>query len=238
MTAGDVGRRSTRTRADVDGWAADVDALLAERAARADPPAPPLPAQLSVSSLVELGRDPDAALQRLRRRLPTRPDPHALLGTAFHDWVQRFYGAERLFDLDDLPGAVDRDCRATPKSSPSCRPRSRCPRGRPARPSTSRCPFDMVIGGHVVRGRIDAVFADADGGTTVVDWKTGEPPDTPEAKRHAAIQLAVYRLAWAALHGCPVDGARGVPLRAVRADRHPRVAAGRRRPRRAAARLA
>ena len=67
------------------------------------------PAQLSVSTLVELGRDPDGVAQRLRRRLPTRPDPHALLGTAFHDWVQRFFHAERLFDLDDLPGAVDRE---------------------------------------------------------------------------------------------------------------------------------
>ena len=38
----------------------------------------------------------------------------------------------------------------------------------------------MVIGGTVVRGRIDAVFNDADG-ATVVDWKTGDPPDTPEA---------------------------------------------------------
>ncbi|MDT5046276.1 MAG: ATP-dependent helicase UvrD/PcrA, partial [Mycobacterium sp.] len=66
-------------------------------------------------------------------------------------------------------------------------------------------PFDMVIGGRVVRGRIDAIFADDDGGTTVVDWKTGEPPDTPEAKQHAVIQLAVYRLAWAQLHGCPVE---------------------------------
>ena len=92
---------------DLDDWTADVDALLAERD-RVSPPRPAtLPAALSVSSLVELGRDPDAAMRRLRRRLPARPDPHALLGTAFHDWVQRFYGAERLFDLDDLPGAVD-----------------------------------------------------------------------------------------------------------------------------------
>jgi DNA helicase II / ATP-dependent DNA helicase PcrA len=36
----------------------------------------------------------------------------------------------------------------------------------------------------------------------VVDWKTGEPPRGPEAARHAAIQLGVYRLAWAALSGC------------------------------------
>ena len=34
----------------------------------------------------------------------------------------------------------------------------------------------MVIGGRVVRGRIDAIFADDDGGATVVDWKTGDPP--------------------------------------------------------------
>ena len=62
---------------------------------------------------------------RLNRRLPIRPDPHALLGTAFHDWVQRFYGAERLFDLDDLPGAVDGQlAAATPTAWQSCRPRS------------------------------------------------------------------------------------------------------------------
>jgi DNA helicase-2/ATP-dependent DNA helicase PcrA len=35
-----------------------------------------------------------------------------------------------------------------------------------------------------------------------VDWKTGEPPHGSEAARLAAIQLGVYRLAWAALSGC------------------------------------
>ena len=193
--------------ADVDGWAADVDALLAERGHAADPPAPPLPAELSVSMLVELGRDPDAVAQRLRRRLPTRPDPHALLGTAFHDWVQRFFHAERLFDLDDLPGAVDRDAGDTEDLAELQTAFAVSPWAA-RMPIDVEVPFDMVIGGRVVRGRIDAIFADDDGGTTVVDWKTGEPPDTPEAKQHAAIQLAVYRLAWAQLHGCPVESVR------------------------------
>jgi DNA helicase-2/ATP-dependent DNA helicase PcrA len=197
---------------DVDDWAADVDALLAERD-RVPPPRPvTLPNALSVSSLVELGRDHDAAVRRLNRRLPARPDPHALLGTAFHDWVQRFYGAERLFDLDDLPGAVDgqlarhdaeglEELQAAFMSSPWA-----------ARtPVDVEVPFDMVIGDTVVRGRIDAVFDDTDG-ATVVDWKTGDPPDTPEARRHAAVQLAVYRLAWAAL--------RNVPTASVRAAFH------------------
>lgn len=62
-------------------------------------------------------------------------------------------------------------------------------------------PFEMPIGETLVRGRIDAVFADPDGGATVVDWKTGEPPHGAEALRQAAVQLAVYRMAWAALAG-------------------------------------
>ncbi len=193
---------------DVDGWAADVDALLAERDRVVPPRAATLPIALSVSSLVELGRDPDAAVRRLNRRLPVRPDPHALLGTAFHDWVQRFYGAERLFDLDDLPGAVDgelargdaeglADLQAAFMSSPWA-----------ARtPVDVEVPFEMVIAGKVVRGRIDAVFDDADG-TTVVDWKTGEAPDTTESKQQAAVQLAVYRLAWAALRDVPASSVR------------------------------
>jgi DNA helicase-2/ATP-dependent DNA helicase PcrA len=192
---------------DVDGWAADVDALLAERHRAADPPVLPLPAQLSVSTLVELGRDPDGVAQRLRRRLPTRPDPHALLGTAFHDWVQRFFHAERLFDLDDLPGAVDRDagvCEQLAELQAAFAVSAWAART----PIDVEVPFDMVIGGRVVRGRIDAVFADEDGGATVVDWKTGEPQDTPEAKQHTAVQLAVYRLAWAQLHDCPVESVR------------------------------
>ncbi|HEX3287740.1 MAG TPA: ATP-dependent DNA helicase [Mycobacterium sp.] len=197
---------------DADDWAADVDALIAERDRVPPPRNVTLPNALSVSSLVELGRDHDAAVRRLNRRLPVRPDPHALLGTAFHDWVQRFYGAERLFDLDDLPGAVDgqlachdaeglEELQAAFMSSPWA-----------ARtPVDIEVPFDMVIGDTVVRGRIDAVFEDDDG-ATVVDWKTGEPPRTPEARQHAAVQLAVYRLAWAAL--------RNVPAASIRAAFH------------------
>ena len=76
-----TGRRSTRPPTDADGWAADVDALLAERDRRWRRTGPSrCPPQLSVSSLVDLGRDPDAALRRLRAGCPCRPDPHALAG--------------------------------------------------------------------------------------------------------------------------------------------------------------
>ena len=190
--------------ADTEGWAADVDALLDERARAARPPAQTLPSQLSVSSMVDLAREPEHAVQRLMRRLPTRPDPHALLGSAFHEWVQRFYGAERLFDLGDLPGAADTETAQHDADELATLQTAFLASPWAARtPVDVEVPFEMAIDGTVVRGRIDAVFADPDGGATVVDWKTGEPPHGPEAKRQAAIQLGVYRLAWAALHGCP-----------------------------------
>ncbi|MGB9222256.1 RecB family exonuclease, partial [Mycobacterium sp.] len=193
--------------ADIEGWAADVDALLSERARATTPPARALPSQLSVSGLVDLARDPDGATQRLLYRLPTRPDPHALLGNAFHSWVQQFYGAELLFDLGDLPGAADSDV-GDDADLAALQQAFAGSRWAARTPVAVEVPFEMPIGDTVVRGRIDAVFADPDGAATIVDWKTGEPPRGPEAMRQAAIQLAVYRMAWAALTGCAESSVR------------------------------
>ncbi|MCX6480008.1 MAG: PD-(D/E)XK nuclease family protein, partial [Mycobacterium sp.] len=186
---------------------ADVDALLAERARAAAPAELVLPGQLSVSALVDLDRDRPAALRRLVRRLPGRPDPHATLGTAFHEWVQRFYGADRLFDLDDLPG--EGGPQPTDAEQLAALQEAFTASAWAARtPIDVEVPFEMAIGETIVRGRIDAVFADPDGGVTVVDWKTGTPPADDEARRHAAVQLAVYRLAWAGLSGVPESAVR------------------------------
>ena len=198
---------TTEAGIDVDGWAADVDALLAERGRCVQPAAHVLPSQLSVSGLVDLARDPVGAAQRLMHRVPSRPDPHTLLGNAFHSWVQQFYGTEWLFDLNDLPGAVDSDVGDT-RELAALQEAFAESRWAARTPIAVEVPFEMPFGDTVVRGRIDAVFADPDGGATVVDWKTGEPPRGPEALRQASVQLAVYRLAWAALSGCPESSVR------------------------------
>ncbi|MEB4211773.1 ATP-dependent DNA helicase [Mycobacterium sp. 94-17] len=198
---------TTEAGVDVEGWAADVDALLTERARSAQPAARGLPGQLSVSSLVGLARDPADAARRLMHRLPSRPERYALLGNAFHAWVQKFYGAECLFELGDLPGAADSgvgDCAELAALQDAF---TESPWAAKT-PVAVEVPFEMPIAGTLIRGRIDAVFADPDGGATVVDWKTGEPPRGPEAMRQAAVQLAVYRSAWAALAGVPESSVR------------------------------
>ncbi len=61
-------------------------------------------------------------------------------------------------------------------------------------------PFETVIAGTLVRGRIDAIYK-SDAGFEVVDWKTGSSVLDDDS----AIQLAIYRLAWAKLAGVPVE---------------------------------
>jgi DNA helicase-2/ATP-dependent DNA helicase PcrA len=183
---------------DPENWAADVDALLAERAARSQGgAAAPLPTQLSVSQLVELRADPEALAARLRRPLPFKPNPMARRGTAFHAWVEERFGESPLLDWDELPGAADPD--PAPEGDLTALQQAFL-RGEWAerRPVEVEVPFETTIAGTVVRGRIDAVYADADGGFTVVDWKTGAEP-APAELPALSVQLAAYRLAWAAL---------------------------------------
>ncbi|EOM77437.1 ATP-dependent helicase [Rhodococcus rhodnii] len=182
-----------------DVWAADVEALLAERAAlrtRGERTVA-LPSQLSVSALVELGADPGAFAARLQRPLPMKPSPLARRGTAFHAWLERRFGGERLLDFDELPGAADDD--AAPDADLAVL-QSAFLRSEWAErePHEVEVPFETSIAGIALRGRIDAVFADRDGGWTVVDWKTGAEPSA-EREAAVAVQLAVYRLAWAEL---------------------------------------
>jgi DNA helicase-2/ATP-dependent DNA helicase PcrA len=194
--------------ADDDPWAQEIELLLAERAAfTPDPQAPvevTLPAHLSVSQLVTLRRDPQALARTLRRPLPSRPDPYARRGTAFHAWLERRFGADQLLDIDELPGAADED--AAPDGELRRLQELFDSGGWADRiPHAVEVAFATTVAGVVIRGRMDAVYANPDGTFDVVDWKTGRRPAPGRDAEAAAVQLAAYRLAWAELAGKPVE---------------------------------
>ncbi|MGI8798095.1 MAG: UvrD-helicase domain-containing protein [Pseudonocardia sp.] len=192
---------------DPEGWAADTEVLLAERSeASARLASVALPSQLSVSQLVELAADPAALAARLRRPLPFAPNPHARRGTAFHAWLEQRFGASRLLDLDELPGAAD-DGAACDTELTALQQAFLASEWAERRPVDVEVPFETQVDGVGVRGRMDAVFGDPDGGFTVVDWKTGALPE-PGKLPALSIQLAAYRLAWAALRGCELSDVR------------------------------
>jgi len=201
-----------RDRELTEAWDLDAGLLLAERAQRRGDGVTqvPLPARLSVSSLVTLARDPAELARQVRRPMPRPPARQARRGTAFHQWLEQRYGQQLLIDDNALfgpDGSEDDDTAAGDLAAL----RSRFEQGEWADrwPQAVEVPFETLVGGRLVRGRIDAVFADAPGGGyDVVDWKTGRPPGS-EAERHAvSVQLAAYRLAWAALTGVAVADVR------------------------------
>ncbi|PWU43258.1 DNA helicase UvrD, partial [Micromonospora globispora] len=191
---------------EVARWRREADLLLAERAElarRAEGVEVELPGHLSVTQLVALRRDPEALARTLRRPMPTEPNPYARRGTAFHTWLEQRFGADRLLDVDELPGAADDDA-APDEALAELQERFLASEWADRVPVEVEVPFATVIAGVVVRGRMDAVFARPGGRFDVVDWKTGRQPSGREAEV-AAVQLAVYRLAWAELAGVPVE---------------------------------
>ena len=212
----------------VAAWRRDADLLLTERERRRAEGGlrVTLPGHLSVSALVTLARDPAELARQVRRPMPRPPAPYARRGTAFHRWLEERFGQQRLIDAEDLFGAGDDLDAATGMDADlaGLRERFEASRWGGRWPREVEVPFETLIGDRLVRGRIDAVFGDAGDGTfDVVDWKTGQPPASA-AERHAvAVQLAAYRLAWAALAGVPVQQVRAA-FHYVRHDRTVRPA--------------
>jgi DNA helicase-2/ATP-dependent DNA helicase PcrA len=190
-------------------WSLDEQTrlLVAQELERRRRPRVPVPRSLSVSQLVRSGTDPTGLADDLARPMPRRVNLQAGLGTMFHDWVRcRFDLPVALddggtpFDADDVDGAL--------VDLPSCRDdalsalRSRFLEGPYAArvPVAVEAPYVMSLAGRELRGRIDAVYpGEAPYRFQVVDWKTSSRENADP------LQLAVYRLAWAIAHGCPVD---------------------------------
>ncbi|MFC7343147.1 ATP-dependent helicase [Saccharopolyspora griseoalba] len=192
---------------DPDGWSRDVDVLLAERAAAARRREQVgLPEHLSVSQLVELAGDTDGLARRLRRPLPFPPNPMTRRGTAFHAWLEHRFSSSALLDFDELPGAAD-DSAPVHADLAELQEAFLAGSWADRTPHRVEVPFETQVEGIVLRGRMDAVFADADGGWTVVDWKTGAVPGGDQIPA-LSVQLAAYRLAWAELSGTSLEKVR------------------------------
>ncbi|WP_081844444.1 ATP-dependent DNA helicase [Cellulomonas sp. URHE0023] len=170
-----------------------------------------LPSHLSASALVRLESDPVEFARHLRRPVPAEPSPQARRGTRFHAWVESWYGAASLVDVDALPGADD-DTAATDLDVQALQEAFQTSEWAHRSPIAIEVDVETPIDGYVVRSRIDAVFvdpeADRSDGVVVVDWKTGSPPKDAASRAAREVQLAVYRLAWSRWTGIPLDRVR------------------------------
>ncbi|MCL1837866.1 MAG: ATP-dependent helicase [Propionibacteriaceae bacterium] len=180
---------SLQLTAELAPWARRADELLAEAEAE---PALEVPQYLSVSALSLLFRDRSSFIADLIQPIP-RPSPDSqLIGMRFHRWLERRMQGQLTLDdeqfIEPLPG--DEGLIAAFQSSPYA----------DLVPAAVEAPFTLTFGQQVIRGRIDAVFANVDGFRfQVVDWKTGD------VRKADPLQLACYRLAWSQLRAVPLE---------------------------------
>ena len=156
-----------------------------------------MPARLSTSTLIALHEDPSELARTIRRPMPRAMDEYSHRGTAFHVWIENHFNAKTLFDDEDfdLITPFEDDQKLEDLKSQWL-----ASSWAPLIPYAVEVPFETVIAGILVRGRIDAVYK-TDSGFEVVDWKTG----SKVLGESSAVQLAVYRLAWAKLQAIPVE---------------------------------
>ncbi len=171
-------------------WDAEETAIRArveERATRRVT----VPEGLSATMVMAMEADPEKFAMDLLRRMPRPPSRSATRGSHFHAWVQQRFELTNPFEeLDTAPPEELKPLIAAFEAGQFAH----------RQPVGVEVPFLMPWGGHVLRGRMDAVY-EWDGSPyreLVVDWKTS-------SQAADDLQLAVYRLAWAQARGLDVS---------------------------------
>lgn len=175
----------------IQSWIRDSQALISELHQSKDRADVLLPPRLSVSTLVALRENPEELALAIRRPMPRPQDEYSRRGTVFHLWVERHFGQGTLFDDEDL-GPIDP--LESDQTLEELKSKWLASEWAERQPHAVEVPFESVLAGVLLRGRIDAVYKIGDR-FEVVDWKTG----SKKLGDSAAIQLAMYRLAWAKL---------------------------------------
>lgn len=163
-----------------------------------------LPTRLSVSTLLYLADDPQELALRLRRPMPNHIDKYARRGTEFHLWLENHFKQPSLISMDELfnQGLMTQSDEDAPLDQ--LQQAWLASKWADRQPVAVEVGFETMIDTTLIRGRIDAVYQISDQQYEVVDWKTGKVK-SGEDLASAAIQLAMYRLAYAKLKNIPIE---------------------------------
>jgi DNA helicase-2/ATP-dependent DNA helicase PcrA len=153
-------------------------------------------ASTSVTGLVTYAHCPQRFFWSEVERLPRRPNPAARAGTRVHRRIELHQRGQ--IPLDDFgPDLYDGDGYRV-REEDSAVAEEAGPfqmfagsRFAQARARMIERPFDMVLSGIRLRGRIDAVFEPEPGHWEIVDFKSGRPRTEPSAH----VQLEAYAVA-------------------------------------------
>lgn len=187
------------------------------------------PTRIPASRFKDFVADYAAAVDDARRPAPERPYRQTRLGTRFHAWVEARSGLtgrgaspddDALFfddELDTAPfdgGAFENADDDEQKALRALQATFAASEWGALQPIAVETEIDFVdpdaFGDerpHVVICKLDAVYRRADRGDRIeiVDWKTGRAPRTRAERESRMLQLELYRRAYHAHHGVPLE---------------------------------
>ena len=183
----------------------DMQVILSEISNRNEKVVITLPSRLSVSTLLYLAKDPKELALRLRRPMPNHIDKYARRGTDFHLWLENHFKHPSLISMDELFNQSSTAIAEEFADAPFEKLKSAwlVSEWATKQPVGVEVGFETMIDNTLIRGRIDAVYQSGDR-YEVIDWKTGKVKDGDDLAT-AAIQLAMYRLAYSKLKSIPIE---------------------------------
>jgi DNA helicase-2/ATP-dependent DNA helicase PcrA len=177
--------------------AADEHRLIATHLLEAERPAaaaPWMPSTIAVGGVVDYSRCPKRFYWSYVRPLPRFSGPAARIGTEIHRWIEKkSSGQTTLIDLDQPPDLTPEELAGEPGRMERLRQAYLDSRFAGRVPLFAERPFLLNVEGHVLSGRIDAIYGEPDGEWEIVDYKTGKRPDPGDPLTR--LQLDVYALA-------------------------------------------
>jgi DNA helicase-2/ATP-dependent DNA helicase PcrA len=183
---------------------AEIDLLLAdqdENIRRANQAR--LPVRIPASKFKDFLLDTDTVAEDYRRPMPREPFAATMAGTLFHAWVESRFGVFSVSDeIDQLPESEEpvnealdiNELKAIFEQS----------RFASMTPVDVECEIQVTVRENTFICKIDAVFK-TETGYEIVDWKTGVSPKTDKEIAEKALQLALYRMAYAKFHNIDPD---------------------------------
>ncbi|WP_434810322.1 ATP-dependent DNA helicase [Microbacterium sp. bgisy189] len=194
----------------------DLELLLAERAARGRSAVETAPTRIPASRFKEFVTDYAGTVAAIARPLPERPYRQTRLGTVFHAWVEERSGLTGAgTSLDDALWEQDDDtpdaARADDAALATLKRNFLASEWAQLQPIEVETEIDFVdtdaFGdgrAHVIICKLDAVYRRGDR-IEIVDWKTGRPPRGAAQREERMLQLELYRRAYHAHRGVPLE---------------------------------
>lgn len=162
-----------------------------------------MPVRIPASRFKEFLTELDEVAELYRRPVPREPFAATMAGTLFHTWVEERFGSFSVKDeLDEQVEIVDDGNPAL--DIENLKEIFEASRFASMTPADIECEIQVTLGTNTFICKIDAVF-ETEEGFEIVDWKTGVPPKTPEDIAEKALQLALYRMAYAKFKGVDAD---------------------------------